>query len=274
MNAIVVTRPELIAIDFDGTLLRSDRTISERTVMAVKAADQAGIRVIVVTGRPPRWLTPIADLLEGRGVAIAANGALVVDLESGRVLDSRHLTVDDATEVIIKLRSAFSDVWFGVERPNGFAHERGYPRGIRNSEKVPGVEFAEHIEELLSEPPVKILARVPDRSIDDAAAAAIDALDGIASVYFSSTDLLEIAPAGVSKASTLEEVAARWGIDAPQVAAFGDMPNDIPMLEWAGQSVAVANAHPAVRAVVDLVTASNDDDGVARVIERFVDAPV
>lgn len=273
MSAAVVTRPDLVAIDFDGTLLRSDGTISERTVLAVKAADQAGMRVLVVTGRPPRWLTPIADLLEGRGLAIAANGALIVDLETGRVLDSLHLTVEDADEVIARLRSAFPVARFGVERPNGFAHEPGYPRGIRNSEKVPGVEMVDSIEELLSEPPVKILARVPDQSIDEAAVTAIEALDGMAAVYFSGIDLLELAPAGVSKASTLERVAARWGIGAEQVAAFGDMPNDIPMLEWAGQAIAVANAHPTVRKVADYVTASNDDDGVAQVLERFLETP-
>ncbi|MBW3605401.1 MAG: Cof-type HAD-IIB family hydrolase [Actinobacteria bacterium] len=262
--------PALAAIDFDGTLLRSDGTLSDRTVRAVRDVTEAGVRVMVVTGRPPRWLRPIADLLGNRGMAIAANGALVVDLATSEVLDSTHLDVATARTVVERLRAAFPTTTFGVERPNGFAHERGYPRGIRNSERMPQVRYADSVDELLAEPPVKILARVSDVDIDEAAATAISVLDGAASVYFSGSDLLEVAAAGVSKASTLARVTARWGIDAEAVVAFGDMPNDIPMLEWAGRAVAVANAHPTVRAVADEITASNDDDGVARVLERLV----
>jgi Cof subfamily protein (haloacid dehalogenase superfamily) len=263
-------RPKLIAIDFDGTLLRSDATISERTINAVRDADKAGIRIMVVTGRPPRWLGPIAELLEHRGTAIAANGALVVDLATLQILDSRHVERVAAATVIQRLRASFPDVTFGVERPDGFAHEREYPRGVRNSELMPQVAYADTLEELLSEPPVKILARVESVPIDEAARTAIDVLDGVADVYFSGMHLLEIAPAGVSKASTLERIAAQWGIHSQHIVAIGDMPNDIPMIVWAGHGVAVANAHPQVRAVADRITASNDDDGVALVIEQLL----
>ncbi|CAN5801168.1 Cof-type HAD-IIB family hydrolase [soil metagenome] len=268
--SISAPAPGLVAIDFDGTLLRSDGTLSDRTVRAVHGVVETGVRVMVVTGRPPRWLAPIAELLGHRGVAIAANGALVVDLATSEVLDSTHLDVATARVVIDRLRTAFPATTFGVERPDGFAHERGYPRGIRNSERMPQVAYADSVAELLAEPPVKILARMSGIDIDAAAAQAITVLDGTASVYFSGADLLEIAAADVSKASTLARVAARWGIGAEMVMAFGDMPNDIPMLEWAGHAVAVANAHPTVRAIVDEVTASNDDDGVARILERLL----
>jgi hypothetical protein len=263
-------RPRLVAIDFDGTLLRSDSTISERTVNAVRAADKAGIRVIIVTGRPPRWLGPIAELLDHRGTAIAANGALVVDLTTLTVLDSHHVDRAAAATVIQRLRASFPGVAFGVERPDGFVHERAYPRGVRKSELAPQVTYADTLEQLLSEPPVKILARVESIPIDDAARMAIEVLDGVADVYFSGWDLLEIAPAGISKASTLERIAAQWGIGSQHIVAIGDMPNDVPMITWAGRGVAVANAHPQVRAIADDVTASNDDDGVALVIEGLL----
>ncbi len=262
--------PALAAIDFDGTLLRSDGTISDRTATTIRRISDAGIRVIVVTGRPPRWLGPIADLLGNRGTAIAANGALVVDLETAEIVHSTHLDIATARTVIERLRAAFPTVTFGVERPDGFAHERGYPRGVRQSERMSQVAYADTLDDLLMAPPVKILARVADIDIDTAAARAIDVLDGSASVYFSGADLLEVAAADVSKAATLARVAAEWGIDADAVVAFGDMPNDIPMLEWAGHAVAVANAHPTVHAIADTVTASNDDDGVALVLERFL----
>jgi Cof subfamily protein (haloacid dehalogenase superfamily) len=263
-------KPALAAIDFDGTLLRSDGTISDRTAATIRRISDAGIRVMVVTGRPPRWLGPIADLLGNRGTAIAANGALVVDLETFEIVHSTHVDIATARTVIERLRAAFPTATFGVERPDGFAHERGYPRGIRRSEQMPQVAYADTLDDLLVAPPVKILVRVSDVDIDTAAARAAAVLGGSASVYFSGDDLLEVAAADVSKAATLARVAAEWGIDAEAVVAFGDMPNDIPMLEWAGHAVAVANAHPTVHAVADTVTASNDDDGVALVLERFL----
>jgi Cof subfamily protein (haloacid dehalogenase superfamily) len=226
---------------------------------------------MVVTGRPPRWLGPIAELLGNRGTANAANGALVVDLQSWEVLHSTHLDLATARTVIERLRAAFPTATFGVERPDGFAHERGYPRGIRSSEHMPQVAYADTLDELLVTPPVKILARVADVDIDTAAAQAIELLDGSASVYFSGADLLEVAAADVSKAAALERIAGAWGIAADAVIAFGDMPNDISMLAWAGHAVAVANAHPTVHAVADTITASNDDDGVAQVLERLLD---
>jgi Cof subfamily protein (haloacid dehalogenase superfamily) len=262
--------PALAAIDFDGTLLRTDGTISARTADTIRRVGDAGIRVMVVTGRPPRWLGPIAELLGNRGTAIAANGALVVDLQSWEVLHSTHLDLATARTVIERLRAAFPTATFGVERPDGFAHERGYPRGIRSSEHMPQVAYADTLDELLVTPPVKILARVADVDIDTAAAQAIELLDGSASVYFSGADLLEVAAADVSKAATLERIAGEWGIAADAVIAFGDMPNDISMLTWAGHAVAVANAHPTVHAVADTITASNDDDGVAQVLEGFL----
>ena len=263
-----------MAIDFDGTLLRSDGTISARTASAIRRIDGVGVRVIVVTGRPPRWLGPIAELLGHRGMAIAANGALVIDLETRDVVASTHLEIPAARTVIERLRDEFPSATFGVERPDGFAHEQGYPRGIRNSERMPEVAYADTLDELLASAPVKILVRVSDTDtdIDTAAERAVAALDGVASVYFSGTDLLEIAAADVSKASTLARVASAWDVRPEAVMAFGDMPNDIPMLEWAGHAVAVANAHPRVHAVADTITASNDDDGVALVLERFLDS--
>jgi hydroxymethylpyrimidine pyrophosphatase-like HAD family hydrolase len=81
---------------------------------------------------------------------------------------------------------------------------------------------------------------------------------------------MEISASGVSKAVALSRLADELGVPADEVVAFGDMPNDVPMLGWAGHAVAVANAHPDVLAAADEITASNDDDGVAQVIERLL----
>jgi hydroxymethylpyrimidine pyrophosphatase-like HAD family hydrolase len=93
---------------------------------------------------------------------------------------------------------------------------------------------------------------------------------GTAVTYSGGAGMLEVHAAGVSKVVTLSALCAGWGVPAAQVAAFGDMPNDLPMLRWAGRAVAVANAHPSVLAIAHEVTASNDDDGVALVLTRLV----
>jgi len=92
-------------------------------------------------------------------------------------------------------------------------------------------------------------------------------LVGVETTHSGGAGLIELSAAAVTKAGALAELCRRWGVTAEEVIAFGDMPNDGPMLRWAGQSWAVANAHPEARAAATDVTASNDEDGVARILE-------
>ena len=262
----------LIATDLDGTIVRSDGTISARTRAALAAAEEAGLVVVFVTGRPPRWMKPIVEATGHRGVAVCANGALVYDLHEERVVEEHPLEPAVAAELVAALRIALPEVAFAVDGAAAFGYEPAYrPR----FEPPPGALVAE-VEELVSAPVAKLLARHEGLSPDDflsRAMALVEDLEGLAEVTFSGADgLLEISAAGVSKAFTLERLAERHGIAAEEVVAFGDMPNDLPMLAWAGHAVAVANAHPDVRAAADEVTASNDDDGVALVVERLLAA--
>jgi Cof subfamily protein (haloacid dehalogenase superfamily) len=260
--------PAVVATDLDGTVVRSDGTISARTKAALQAAESAGALIVVVTGRPPRWLDGIAEALGHHGLAICANGALVYDLAAERVIDSRPLDVAVVRRLVDELRDALPGVGFAIERVDGqFAHEPDYhPRWTPEAATLIG-----SLDVALTSPVAKLLARREGMGSDellDLARAAVG--DEVASLTHSSIDgLLEISAYGVTKATTLAEVLAGRGLTAADVVAFGDMPNDLEMLEWAGHGVAVANAHPDVLAVVDEVTASNDDDGVAIVLERL-----
>lgn len=261
--------PAVVATDLDGTLLRSDGSIGPRTLRAVQNIQDAGAVVVFVTGRPPRWLQPIADLTGHRGVAICANGALVVDLATGTVLDTHSFADGVGLETLTRLRENLPDLSFGVEWADGFAHETRYPRGVRKSENVRGAAQAvATVEELFARPVVKLLARHETLSSDELADRLKAVVEDVATVTHSSVGLLEISARGVTKAFALEQFVADHGARAADVVAFGDMPNDVAMLRWAGWSVAVANAHPAVRKVADEVTASNDEDGVGLVLER------
>lgn len=261
-------RPAVVATDLDGTVVRSDGEISARTRAALGRAAESGALIVVVTGRPPRWLDGIADALGHHGLAICANGALVYDLTTEQVIDSRPLSVDLVRQLIGDLRSAVPGIGFAVERVDGqFAHEPEYhPRWTPEVDTMIG-----DLERALTGPVSKMLARLEGAGSDELLLRGRAAVgEGVADLTHSSADgLLEISAHGVTKATTLERVIADRGLSASDVVAFGDMPNDLAMLSWAGHGVAVANAHPDVLAVVDEVTASNDDDGVALVLERL-----
>jgi Cof subfamily protein (haloacid dehalogenase superfamily) len=259
--------PRLIASDLDGTLLRSDGTLDPRSRAALAAAEAAGAVVVICTARPSRWVAPLAQATGHRGVAICANGAVLCDLHSEAIVEEFPLEPVVARQVVALLQDAVPGGAWAVERAEGFGHEPEYaPRW-----PVPADTVVDAVETLVAEPAVKLMLRHQDYLADALLERAREVVGHLAELSHSNSadGLLEISAAGVSKASALARVCVQRGIDRSDVVAFGDMPNDLPMLEWAGYSVAVANAHPEVLAVADEVTASNDDAGVARVLERL-----
>ena len=262
-----MSAPRLVATDLDGTIVRSDGTISARTGAAIAAVEAAGVPFVMVTGRPTRWMRDIASATGHRGIAVCANGAVVYDLHAERVISSDLLSAPAAQQVVAALRRDLPGIAFAVERRDtGFAHEPAYRPRWDSSDPLTQAP----VEDLVSGGVVKLLARHNELDADALLAAARTAVgDGATLTHSSSDGLLEISAAGVSKATALAALAASHGVGAIDVLAFGDMPNDLPMLTWAGRGVAVANAHREVLAAADEVTASNDDDGVAQVIERW-----
>jgi Cof subfamily protein (haloacid dehalogenase superfamily) len=277
-------RPRLIATDLDGTLLRDDKSVSDRTVAALAAAERAGIEVFFVTGRPARWMGVVSDHVHGHGLAICANGAAVVDLRHDRrIVELRPLARTDALAVVDALRAAAPGVTFAVERSGGIHYEPDYPPFHLD----PGAIVAP-VEKLLAEttradepggqenpfadqPVLKLLAHHPAMDPDAFLALGRGAAGDRAQFTRSSPSaLLEISGLGVSKAGTLAQCCAERGITPQDVLAFGDMPNDLEMLAWAGTSYAMANAHPDVLAGTGRHTVSNEEDGVAVVIERLL----
>ena len=257
-------RPRLIATDMDGTLLHWDDTVSEATVAELQRWRDDAVPIVVATGRPPRWMHKIREVL-GFGTAICCNGAVLLDLASFEVLgeDPLHPTV--LREVTAELRRREPDACFAVELGLEFRHEPGYrPRWDLNA---PGRSVAP-LEELITAPVAKLLARHERLDRDQFLALVEDVVADRATVTVSSGEALaEISAPGVTKASGLEKVAASHGVDPADVVVFGDMPNDLAAFEWVrdggGRAVAMAHAHPDLLAVATDVTGTNDDDGVA-----------
>lgn len=256
-----------MASDLDGTLLRSDGTIDERSRRALTAVEKAGAALVLCTARPTRWMRPIAEAMGHHGVAICANGGVVWDLHSESVLQTVALEPAILRDVVARLAKALPGGSWAVERSDGFAHEPGYqPRW-----PVPEGTVVGEVERLVRQPAIKLLLRHDEIGADELLVRAREVVGDTCELSHSNSSggLLEIAAYGVTKATALAAFCAERGVGQEEVMAFGDMPNDLPMLTWAGRSVAVANAHPDVLVAADEVTASNDEAGVALVLERL-----
>jgi hypothetical protein len=257
----------LVASDLDGTLLRPDGTVSERTRDAVAAARRAGLTLVLVTGRPPRSLAPIAARIGLGGIAICANGAVVWDLDAATMLDTSPLAAELAVGLVRGLRRAIPGALFAVELERGFGREAGWTDGTLPP--APDALEGDALE-LVTGPVVKLLLRHPTMPHAEVARRAREAVGEEAVVTWAGTQVVEISAAGVTKAWALGRLCDRLGVHREEVVAVGDMENDLAMLAWAGHAVAVANAQQNVLAAADEVTASNLDDGVAQVLERLV----
>jgi Cof subfamily protein (haloacid dehalogenase superfamily) len=267
MPTSTLERVGLVATDMDGTLLGPDGSVSARTTRALARLRAAGVVVVLVTGRPPRWVRGLLDDDAVHELVICTNGAVVYDPAADRIVAHNPLASEIAARLVRRLRERAPGVVFAVESGTGFRRESGYL--ARAAFDPPAVGDA---IDLVNGQVSKLLVRHPELAFERLYALAVEAAGPDAVATYSSNDLVEISAAGVTKASALERLCADLGVDAKEVVAFGDMPNDLPMLAWAGHAVAVANAHPDVLAAADEVTASNAEDGVAQVLERLVGA--
>lgn len=261
-------RVRLVATDMDGTLLGPDGDVSERTMNALRMVREQGIEVVLVTGRPPRWVSGVLDDGTVHELVICSNGAIVYDPAADRVVQQNPITTEITTRLITQLRERAPGVTFALETATGFGYEPDYP--VARPPLSPRVADA---LELARVPTSKLLVRHPALPMEQLRDIALEVAGDDAVVTHSGFDLIEISAAGITKAYALERLCHDLGISADEVIAFGDMPNDLPMLAWAGYSVAVANAHPSVLESVDEVTAPNGADGVALVLERVIAAP-
>jgi Cof subfamily protein (haloacid dehalogenase superfamily) len=270
-------RPKLVATDLDGTLLNSAGEVTSRTRAALNACWDAGIPVVGVTGRGPRLLDSVRAALDGRGIAVLAQGGFVVDLERNEVLRTVGLPRDRAAAVIEGIESVAGELIVAVEDAAGQAEISG-PLRVQHGFDWPYPEPAHLLprNQVLPEGPVlKVFLRSATLDEDELLARAKDVVDPAeAEVTHAGLGFIEVLPPGVTKASGLAIALERYGVGFGDVLVFGDMPNDLPMIDAVtqagGQAVAVANAHADVRAAAAQRTGGHDADGVARYLERVL----
>jgi hypothetical protein len=270
-------RPRLVATDLDGTLLTSEGVVSPRTRAALEACWAAGIPVVGVTGRGPRLLDSVRTALAGRGIAVLAQGGFVVDLERDEVLRTVGLPRDRATAVIERIESVAGDLIVAVEdaAEQGEVHSAlRVQHGFDWPYPEPAHLLPRH-QVLPTGAVLKVFLRSSTLGQDELLARARRVVDPVeAEVTHAGLGFIEVLPPGVTKATGLAVALARYDVGLGDVLVFGDMPNDLPMItavaDAGGRAVAVANAHPAVRAAAGGLTGGHDADGVASYLEAVL----
>jgi len=270
-------RPKLVATDLDGTLLNSEGEVSPRTRAALEATWDAGIPVVGVTGRGPRLLDSVRVALDGRGIAVLAQGGFVVDLERNEVLRTVGLPREQAAAVIARIEHVAGDLIVAVEDAAEQAEASG-PLRVQHGFNWPYPEPAHLLprnEVLPPGPVLKVFLRSSTLGQDELLARAESVVDPTdAEVTHAGLGFIEVLPPGITKATGLAIALEQYGVGFGDVLVFGDMPNDLPMIgavaDAGGRAVAVANAHPAVRAATPDVTSGHDADGVARYLEAVL----
>jgi Cof subfamily protein (haloacid dehalogenase superfamily) len=258
----------LIATDLDGTLLRGDDTVSDRSLAALARAAAAGARHLVVTGRPAPRVRPLLENLGCTGLAVCGQGAQVYDAGADRLLWSVTLDRELAETALGKIEAETGPVYAAVDQDGADGLTLIEPGYLMPHPTLPAVRVGRR-DDLWEEPISKVLLRHPELSDDELAATARAVVGSLATVTMSGPGTVELQPYGINKAAGLALAAEHLGLRPDRALAFGDMPNDIPMFDWAAHGVAMANAHPELKAVADEVTLSNEDDGIAVVLERL-----
>ncbi len=260
--------PLLVATDVDGTLLDPADRVTPRTLAVLGRVAAAGVGLVLVTGRPPRWIPPVVAQVRVAELAVCANGAVVYDAAADRVVSAHTLDAATLADLAAAVTAVLPLAGLAVERVHpvpSFVAEPHYRHAWVGSDH----EIRTRAE-VVARPAVKLLVRDPRMHSEEIVAALTPAVGSAVDLTFSHPGgLVEISAPGVTKAAGLAEVALAAGVDAADIVAFGDMPNDLEMLRWAGHGVAMGNAHPALKEVADEVTATNAEDGLALVLERW-----
>jgi Cof subfamily protein (haloacid dehalogenase superfamily) len=262
--------PKLVATDLDGTLVRSDDTVSAYTHSVLDRVRAAGIRIVGATGRGPRLSELTRNDIRAADFLVLAQGGWVLDENDPVPLRAERLPGPVLAGVLQDLEAALGPLSVMVEAlPEVDAPLWG---DLDPVWKYPVTVIERPRAECVTGDVIKAFVRSVDYHVDDLLAAAARIVPPhVATVTQAGLDFVEICPPGVTKGTGLAVVAEAVGVDPADVLVFGDMPNDLPMFAWAGWSrVAVANAHPSILAVADEVTLTNDEDGVAVYLDRLL----
>ena len=256
---------KLIAMDLDGTLNNDQKVITEKTIAALMAAQRAGIRLALASARPSPGLYKERDILNLQdydGILMSYNGGRIVDAATGKVLFETSMNLEETKDVLRKLESLpvtpilDDGVQFYVDYE------------CRNNHMT--CQEVGNLAEFLSFAPIKILMSVLPEELPEVQQKIAAFLPESLTVVQTAAFYLEVIPKVINKGQGIRDICKVLGIRTAEVIAFGDAANDIPMLKEAGMGVAMGNASQAVKDAANMVTLSNNEDGIAAALEKLL----
>ncbi|HAN70885.1 MAG TPA: HAD family hydrolase [Actinobacteria bacterium] len=262
LTALGDFRPQLIALDLDDTLLPHSGIVPQEAVDAIARVREMGIEVVAATGRSFGTTAPVCAAAGIETWAVCSNGSMLASLDPEEIVETIAF---DPADLLIAVRERVPDAMLAVEDPTGvfrttmmFAHS-ALTEGIRETS----------FEELLAHPVIRVVVR-SDAHLDEGLGHLAQDL-GLHSVVFGVAEVawMDIGPQGVSKATMLQRLCDRLGIDRAQTLAIGDSMNDAAMLEWAGRGVLMGHAHASMHQHADLLTGLKPGYGVAEALNAI-----
>lgn len=262
---------KLIALDLDGTLKNSNNEITEKTRNALIQAQERGVKVVLASGRPTPGLRHEAKALElekYEGYILSFNGARVVDVKTGKTIYEQTLTIDEAKSAYDRAKEFHlacmtyeDDIIVTEDIDDEYVCEESR---INDIQKVKVESFKNNLKDPIHK---VLLTGKPEyvASIEEEFKKPFG--DGL-SIYRSAPFFIEIMAKGIDKATSLDRLAKSLGIQQEEVMAFGDGYNDLSMIEYAGLGVAMANAVDEVKKRANMITLSNDEDGIAYILSK------
>ncbi|SFA70100.1 MULTISPECIES: Cof-type HAD-IIB family hydrolase [unclassified Bacillus (in: firmicutes)] len=263
---------KMIVLDLDDTLLRNDQTISPRTKQALMDAQEAGVKVVLASGRPTFGMRKIAEelrLQDFGSYILSFNGAKIINCQTGEELFSSTLSPETMESLYrlsqregVMIHTYIEDQIF-TDIDNKFTDIEGDLTGME-------IVIVDNFVDAVQEPVVKALMLAEPEELAIVEKTLQAELAGKLSVMRSKPFFLEFTEAGVTKGTSLNHLIHTMGIKREEVIAMGDSYNDLAMIEFAGLGVAMGNAPEDIKAKADYVTDTNMNDGVAKVVEEFV----
>jgi Cof subfamily protein (haloacid dehalogenase superfamily) len=263
---------KMIVLDLDDTLLQDDHTISPRTKQALMDAQETGVKVVLASGRPTYAMYDIAeelDLKKYGSYILSFNGAKITNCQTGEEIFNSTLSPETAHRLYELSRR--EDVWIHTYVGDLIVTEAGNQYTTIEAE-ITGLDIAEvdSFVEAVNEPVVKVLmVDAPEKLVEVERKLQQELADEL-SVMRSKPFFLEFTEKGVTKGTSLNHLIEQLGITREEVIAIGDSYNDLAMIEFAGLGVAMGNAPQDIKEKANYVTDTNMNDGVAKVVEKFV----
>jgi Cof subfamily protein (haloacid dehalogenase superfamily) len=261
---------DLIALDLDGTLLTTGKQVTPRTKRVLDALMNQGIKIVLATARPPRSVARFYKALDLNTCVICYNGALVYDPPSRTVLAHHPIPMKTAQDIILYSRELCPEILTSAEVLDHWFTDRVSNEYQTETAKEFKPDTLGPIESWLKMDVTKILLQGPQVYLTKIRSQLQTRHNKSLSMAQSENNLLQIMAGGVSKGSALKFVCEHYNIPIDRTIAVGDAQNDLDMLNLAGMAIAMPHSPEKVKEAADYITVSNDEDGVAEALEKFL----